>query len=750
MTDAGKNLTADSVEGMVRLSVLLPMPFAGPLDYLYAAPVSEGSIVRVPLGPREVTGVVWPAADTKHRSAPDKSDRTVPVDKLKPVAGRVDMPPLTLDLCRFVDWVAAYTLTSRGRVLRMILSVPAALEPPPVQRIFAPGRERPARLTPARARVLDAIAAQGPLSARAAAEAAGVSESVVRGLAKAGALTMREVSADAPYPLPDPTRPGPALSDEQAAAAAAVCGTVRAGEYAVFLLDGVTGSGKTEVYFEAVAAALSRDDEAQILVLVPEIALTSQWLDRFEARFGARPVVWHSDVGQAARRRAWAATARGNARVIVGARSALFLPFRKLGLIVVDEEHDPSFKQEDGVLYHARDMAVLRASLGGCPIVLASATPSLETAVNADAGRYRRLRLTARHGGAALPDIRAVDMRRDPPPPGRWIAPPLEADMRDTLARGEQVMLFLNRRGYAPLTLCRTCGHRLECPHCSAWMVEHRFQRRMQCHHCGHSGPVPPACPSCGAEDSLVACGPGVERLFEEVGARFPEARIAVMTSDTLDHPSETARFVADIAAGNVDIVIGTQIVTKGYHFPQLTLVGVIDADLGLRGGDLRAGERTYQQLTQVAGRAGRAARPGRVFLQTYDPAHPVVDALVKGDGARFMALEEDGRRRHAMPPFGRLVALILSGREESAVIETGRRLAATAPSGQTPGSEAVQVLGPAPAPLARLRGYYRVRLLLHQRGLGRVQALMRDWLKRSEPVKGVTVKVDIDPYSFL
>lgn len=724
-----------------RVRVLLPLPLAGPLDY--AVPdfllgrLEAGSIVRVPLSGRSATGVVWPGR---------ASGKKLPLKKLKPVEDIVDVPAFHGDLIRFVDWVAAYTLSSQGAVLRMCLSVPAALQDVPVKRHYAALDALPPglRLTPTRQAVLDVLSDGKPRMAPEVAELAGVSDGVVRSLAQAGALAALDIPVDLPYPPPDTRLQGPSLSAEQDAAATAIREAVWEGGFKPFLLDGITGSGKTEVYFEGLVEALA-EPGTQVLVLVPEIALTSQWLDRFETRFGVAPVVWHSDVGQAERRRAWRAVASGDARVVVGARSALFLPFKNLAFITVDEEHDPSFKQEEGVLYHARDMAVLRAKLAECPVVLASATPSLETLVNADDGKYAVLKLRERHGVAVLPEMKAVDMRAEPPEAGTWLSPVLVRDVEKTLASGEQAMLFLNRRGYAPLTLCRTCGHRIECPSCSAWLVEHRFRQELQCHHCGHHEPIPDACPSCDSKDSLVACGPGVERLFEEVNHRFPSARTAVMTSDTMLSPTQMAQMVGQIAAGAIDIVIGTQIVTKGYHFPNLTLVGVVDADLGLRGGDLRAGERTYQQLVQVAGRAGRAEKPGQVLLQSYEPEHPVVQALLSGDGETFMAAEKAARRQFHMPPFGKLVAIIISGPDMREALDVGRRLAQAAPV--EPG---LDIVGPAPAPLARIRGQFRFRMLVHARKEVKIQSVIRAWVSSIGKVSGVKVKVDIDPYSFV
>ncbi len=480
-------------------------------------------------------------------------------------------------------------------------------------------------------------------------------------------------------------------------------------------------------------------------VLLPEIALTLQWLDRFEARFGVPPTLWHSELRPPQRRRNWRAIADGRARVVVGARSTLFLPFEDLGLIVVDEEHDRAFKQEDGVIYHARDMAVARASLGDIPIVLASATPSLESLVNAERGRYETHRLRERIGKAELPDIQAIDMRASPPLRGEWLSPDLIDAVSAAIESNSQALLFLNRRGYAPLTLCRACGHRLECGQCSAWLVEHRFQGRLQCHHCGFATRLPKECPECGAEDRFAACGPGVERLLEEVQVHWPDARPLVVTSDTVYKPSLVAEAMRRIREQEVDLIIGTQIIAKGHHFPALTLVGVVDADLGLTGGDLRAAELTFQLLSQVAGRAGRAEKPGKALLQTHMPEHPVMQAMVTGDRDSFMAREQEHRRWQGLPPFGRLVAVIVSGRDEAAVLDVAQALGRTAPHGPD-----MTVLGPAPAPLSLLRGRFRYRLLLRARRGVNTSAVARTWLAQVQIPTQVRVAVDIDPYSFL
>jgi len=733
-----------------RISVLIPLPLVGTYDYLAPddPPLPPGAVVRVPLGGREVLGVVW----DRDSEAEGNAER-VPAERLKWVQARYQTPPILEVQRRFVDWVAGYTLAPPGAVLRMALSVPKALDPPrPVTgyRLGAGAEEILAGIkpTPARKKIV-AVLADGPSRPLTdLARAAGVGASAIKGLAKAGVLETVELPPPAAFEAPRPESAGPLLSPDQGAAAAALRAAHEAPRFEVTLLDGVTGSGKTEVYLEAVAAALERG--RQVLVLLPEIALSAQWLERFAARFGAAPAVWHSELTAAQRRATWRAVAFGEARVVVGARSALFLPFADLGLIVIDEEHDAAFKQEDGVIYHARDMAVVRARLGQIPIVLVSATPSLETVTNVKAGRYRRLHLPNRHGGARLPEVTLVDLRQDKPVRVEgigqsWLSPSLRQAIVETLAADEQVLLFLNRRGYAPLTLCRTCGHRMECPHCTAWLVEHRLAGRLQCHHCGFETRLPERCPACQAEAALAACGPGVERLAEEVAALYPAARTAVMASDTLTGPSAAAALLGAVAARQVDLLIGTQIVAKGHHFPWLTLVGVVDGDLGLAGGDLRATERTFQLLHQVAGRAGRAERPGRALVQTYDPEHPVMQALATSDRDRFLETEAENRRAAGMPPFSRLAALILSCRDEGLLDRACGALARAAPRGAH-----LEVLGPAPAPLAVLRRQHRRRFLLRAARSRALQQIIAAWLGRVDLPAAVRLRIDIDPYSFL
>ena len=728
-----------------RVSVLLPLPLPGASGGAYdykADPdwgLARGDVVEVPLGKRRVPGIVLGPGGLEAEPIAE--------ERLKAVVRRFATPPVPDAVLRLVDWTAAWTLSARGSVARMAISVPAALEPstPVLLHVAAPEEawEHCARLTPARRRVLTVLTEGPGLEPRDLAREAGVGPAVLKAMADAGMIETHALAPPSPFGAPNPDLPGRSLSEEQRHAADHLSQAVRSKSFSVTALDGITGSGKTEVYFEAIAEALRAGRQA--LVLLPEIALSSQWLGRFAERFGVEPAVWHSDLKPRIRRETWRAVAEGKVGVLVGARSALFLPFPDLGLIVVDEEHDGAYKQEDGVAYHARDMAVVRGRLGAHPVALVSATPSLETVENVKRGRYQAVHLTARPGSATLPEVNLLDLRRFPPERGRFLAPPLVKAAEAALAAGEQVLLFLNRRGYAPLTLCRMCGERLECPNCTAWLVEHRLLGRLQCHHCGFSGRKPEKCRHCEAEDSFVASGPGVERLAEEVLFRFPDARFQVASSDTLIGPDQAAEFVRSVRAGEVDVIIGTQVVAKGHDFPNLTLVGVVDGDLGLAGGDLRASERTFQLLHQVSGRAGRAEKPGRVLIQTHAPEAPVMQALAKGDRDGFMAEESRAREAAGMPPFGRLAGIVVSAPDGARADEVARMLARNAPR-----LEGVDILGPAPAPLALLRGRHRRRLLVKARREVNVQKILSDWLAPLKLPNAVRVSVDIDPYSFL
>ena len=724
---------------MAKRVVDVLVPVALDRAYSYRVPetlsLAPGDIVSVPLGARDATGVVW-ADNPKPNPRLD--------NRLKDVDEKLDLPPLKDELRGFVEWVANYTVSSRGMVLRMCLRMGEHL-PPERERVGVRlAGAPPQRKTAARERVL-ALLADGLVRGKAeAAREAGVSTGVIDGLIDEGTLETVVLPAEPVAERPDPDFAATEFTGGQQAAAAELKATIAEGGYSVTLLDGVTGSGKTEVYFEAVADMIRAG--RQNLILMPEIALTAQFLDRFAARFGVRPAEWHSELSPRKRARTWRSVAEGDVAVVVGARSALFLPYADLGLIVVDEEHDQAYKQEDGVHYHARDMAVVRGHIAQIPVVLASATPSLETEVNARRGRYRRLALPERFGGQRMPSVEAIDLRQERPPPGRFIAPTLAGAVKTAIERGEQALFFLNRRGYAPLTLCRACGFRFACPNCDAWLVDHRFRKQLVCHHCGFGLPHPAECPKCAVVNSFVAIGPGVERLEEEVRELFPQARLLVLSSDLVATVERLREELDDMAAGRFDIVIGTQLVAKGHHFPKLNLVGVVDADLGLSNGDPRAAERTFQLLHQVVGRAGRDAGVGRGYLQTHQPEHPVMRALIAQDREAFYDAEIAARERTHYPPFGRLASLVVSGEDKHETQSFARALARAAPLDET-----VRILGPAEAPLALIRGRHRLRLLIKAPRTYDLSAYVREWLAEGPKPKGsLKLDIDIDPQSFL
>jgi primosomal protein N' (replication factor Y) (superfamily II helicase) len=713
--------------------VLLPLAIDGP--YSYRVPdgmvLAPGDYVQVPLGPREYIGVVWERRDTFGTNL-----------KLRDVSQKFEMTPMTAMHRKFIQWLSAYYLEPMGAVLRMVLRVPSAFEPERQRMAYVLGDVQPTKLTPQRARILE-IAREGfAMSSAELAQATGVGQSVVKALAAMGALKVSPVPAHAAFPELRLNAATKTLSAAQRQAAAKLRASIASRQHKVTLLDGVTGSGKTEVYFEAMAAALAGG--GQVLLLLPEIALTGGFLARVEQRFGCEPAGWHSDLRPRERERVWRGVAEGRARIVVGARSALFLPWKNLQLIVVDEEHEGAYKQSDGVTYHARDMAVLYGTLGKFCVVLASATPSLESMVNVDRQKYDVVKLDDRHGRPELPEIKLLDMRVERLPATQWLSEPMIAEVKRTLESGDQALLFLNRRGYAPLTLCRACGYRVDCPHCAASLVEHRFRGILMCHHCGHQQPNPKACPKCGSEEKMVPVGPGVERLAEEVQQLFPEARMTILSSD-LARGQVLRDVIREVEDGTHNLVIGTQLVAKGHHFPHLTFVGVIDADLALESSDPRAGERTWAMLAQVAGRAGRGEKPGRALVQTYAPDHPLMKALTKGDREAYFAQEKIIRESAKLPPYGRLAAIILSGNDASEVERFSRNLAQIIPP-----TDDIEVLGPAQAPIAIIRGRHRWRFLVKAGREKDIQGFLRKWLGEVKPKGSLSLQIDVDPYGFL
>lgn len=734
------DMSAESEALPATSPVLLPVALDQTYDYLARPGVdlAPGAFILVPFGPQTRIGVVWDRVV-------GLSDKPVNVKKLKMVVERIDVPPLPQLSMRFAEWIAKYTLSPLGMVLRMMMGAQAAFEPqkPRTGVRAAEGAHLPPRMTPARLKAME-TAGDGLIRAKSALAAeAGVSSGVVDGLVQAG-LLVEVLIPERSYRAPNPDFAATTFGEHQIPAVETLRAAVDGRNFSVTLLDGVTGSGKTEVYFEAVARTLAQG--RQVVIMLPEIALTSQFMDRFTRRFGAAPVEWHSALSGPERGRIWRAAATGGARVVVGARSALFLPYENLGLIIVDEEHDPGFKQDDRVHYQARDMAVVRGNLGRIPVILASATPSIESHVNARTAKYRHIVLPGRFSGVEMPEVSAIDLRRHPPDRGRWLSPPLVQAMVEARGRGQQSLLYLNRRGYAPLTLCNKCGHRFECPQCTAWLVEHRFKKRLNCHHCGFMLPIPEKCPKCAEPDCMVACGPGIERIAEEVAERFPDARLALLSSDLIPGLIEMREMIHRIEKGEIDIIIGTQIVAKGHNFPDLNLVGIVDGDLGLGQADPRAAERSFQLMHQVTGRAGRALAKGRGFVQTHMPEHPVMQAIISGDRDAFIESEIRQRQLGMLPPYGRLAALIVTAREKDMAERYAREIARRAPA-----AERIEVLGPAEAPIFVVRGRFRWRLLVKAPRELDIQGYLRAWLAEMPEIKGdLRLSVDVDPYSFM
>ena len=720
-----------------RINVLLPIPVSQYYEYLNEdLSLRIGDLVEVPFGKRYLPAVVIGSVEGQ-----------VEVSKLKRVLSKYDLPRISEEMMNFVVWVSAYNMVSAGSVLKMVLSAPQALLPPRRIKAFVNAfdmQKQGVKLTPGRKRVLDYLADNKTRTVQEIIEFARVTPAIIRGLQRSGLIDSVAITEKNLIETHKTKKViTPVFNLEQGKAVSKLLNSLREQTFNVSLIDGVTGAGKTEVYFEAISEVLKK--EKQVLILLPEIALSQPFLTRFETRFGFRPGQWHSDLSGKIRNQTWRAVFEGEVSVVVGARSALFLPFSKLGLIVVDEEHETGFKQADGVKYQCRDMAVARARAGQFSAVLVSATPSLETLINFEQGRYNRIPLKSRYGAADLPEVKAIDLGKSNLIKGQWITKRLVDEISETLERKEQTILFLNRRGYAPLNLCRACGHRLECPNCSAWLVEHKSISRLQCHHCDYAITMPSSCFKCGAIDSFHAVGPGVERLEEEVRFRFPSARISVASSDTLSGPVRLGEFIKAVQDSKIDIIIGTQVVAKGHHFPLVTCVGVIDADLGLAGGDLRAGERTYQLLHQVAGRSGRESRPGKVFLQTSQPDHPLIKALLSWDRDGFLEEEKRGRRDAGMPPFGKLAAVILSAKDPRIVDDLASVIAASAPY-----NSGVQILGPAIAPIAILRGRHRRRFLVKCSKNINIQKILKSWLRNIKVPSNAKVDIDIDPYNFM
>ena len=728
------------------VKVLIPNVANAGYDYRLTAPADLGTFVRVNVMRRPYIGVVYGIGDSG--LAPEK------------IRDTTDVFPwhLSVSDLQWIQKMSDWTLMTPGAVLRLIVNVPDAFSPPRTEQLYGYDFESNVRMTDARQSVADAFASNDnePMSASDIQNIAHVSAAVVKTMINRGVLIPRDTRTrdanDFNYKYQDMGTVQ--LNTEQSAAAAEIAAAIDHGGYSAFVLDGITGSGKTQVYFDAAWRAYSHGKS--VLLMMPEIALTAQFISRYEHRFGAPPVVWHSNLTAARRRAIWRGVLTGKIRMVVGTRSALFLPWQDLGLIVVDEEHDTSYKQEDMGNYHARDMAVLRAKISGFPIVLTSATPSAETLQNVADGKYRCLKLTARFGGATVPTIETIDMRANRPlpynlpsdddaaaPQNGYLSPNLCNAIQETLNAGRQTMLFINRRGFAPIVQCKKCGWVAQCPDCSVGMTYHKHMGKLLCHMCGRMAPMPTKCPNCG--DNVSCRGAGLEKIQEEVSIKFPSARTALVSSDTIISRQALERIVHKMENGETDIVIGTQILAKGHHFPNLTLVGVVDADMGLFGTDFRAAEHTFQQLFQVAGRAGRGDAPGRVLLQTYQPENPVLTAICNGNRDAFMASDMAARRAAKMPPYGQLIAVIIESQRETVLKKFCADLSAAAPT-----AAGVKIMGPIAAQIYQVRNWYRMRFLVAGDARAKLQPLVRHWIDKVRTPSNVRVKLDVNPQNFM
>lgn len=728
------------------VKVLLPNVINNGYDYRLTESADIGDYVRVTVMMRQYVGVIVGVGDSNLEKS-----------KIKPIIEKCKIPPMSRT---DIDWIykmSSWTLMAPGAVLRLVINVPDAFDAPKYEQLYTFNFAHESKITENQQRVMDAFQSNDndAMSANDIMNIAHVSNAVIKTMIRNNVLVASDVrdknEKDFVYEYHDAGNI--TLNAEQRDAATELANALGKNEFSVYLLDGITGSGKTQVYFDAALRAYNAGKS--VLLMMPEIALTAQFMDRFSQRFGNPPVVWHSNLTAARRRNIWRGVARGDIRMVVGTRSALFLPWQNLGLIVVDEEHDTSYKQEDMGNYHARDMAILRAKIAGFPIVLASATPAIETLHNVALGKYKRIRLNSRFGGAQLPTISTIDMRANRPEPYKIVAgedaeerpgnlsPELCEKIAETLNNHNQVMLFINRRGFAPIVQCKGCGWVSECPDCSMSMNYHKHLNKLVCHMCGKMSPMPAKCPKCGNAVSMR--GAGLEKIEEEISVKFPSARTALVSSDTIMSRESLERLVKKMEAGEIDIIIGTQILAKGHHFPNLTLVGVVDADMGLFGTDFRAGEHTFQQLFQVAGRAGRGSQPGHVLLQTYQPEHPVIRAICAGNRDEFMGGDMESRRAAKMPPFGQLIAVIVESTNEATLKKYCEQLSNAAP--QLNGGK---IMGPIPAQIYQIRNWYRMRFLTSGDARANLQPIVRNWIDRVKQPTNVRIKIDVNPQNFM
>tara|TARA_B100000686_G_scaffold265830_1_gene280398 strand:+ start:10621 stop:12753 length:2133 start_codon:yes stop_codon:yes gene_type:complete len=710
---------------------LLLNPGKGIFDYIVDKRILIGQIVYVPLRNKYYYGIVI-----------GKGSNKLDAKKLKPISEIKNVPPISIELLNFCHWLSEWCMYDISLVTRMIIPSFNFLKSVKNKLVLFHNEKNINSMTNLGHKTFKYIKEKPGLTISDYCKELNISKVVIKKLIKDGNILSKESPFNQNDDLKIKFYKNNNLNQYQLKAVEKV--QELKSKSSIFLLDGVTGSGKTEVYISIIRKELSIGKQS--LILLPEIALTNQLLEKFEERFGVKPIVWHSELSLKDRHKNWLQVLNGNAPIVIGARSSLFLPFKSLSCIIVDEEHDASYKQDDGVIYNARDMAVVRGQKAAAIVILSSATPSLESLNNAKLGKYIRLNLPERFGNSTMPSIKLIDMRKIKTKSGKWISDIAVKAIDKSIKSKEQVLLFLNRRGYSPLTICKSCGFRFQCAHCSAWLVNHKKDNKMICHFCGYSENIINNCGQCGADDSFISCGPGVERLAEEIKILFPKVKLQILTSDTFTKKLEKS-FLNKIITGEINIIIGTQLVAKGHHFPHLNTVVAIDADLGLSGSDLRASEKTFQLLTQLSGRAGRESDSGIAYIQTYDPNHEVMQAILSGDKNNFLEAESKARNSRKLPPYGRLAALIIQSKNFNDLNMFLKLMSRNIPRIK---NLRIDVLGPVPAPIPKLRDWHRYRYLIKSELGVRLQPYIKKWLSKIKVNRAIRIKIDIDPYNFM
>ncbi len=694
--------------------------------------IQIGDIVLVSLGNKNMYGIVSEIVDTIDFDA----------SKLKFIIEKVqDIPSLSENLLLFLQKLSNYYVCNFGNVLKLAINV-AGFDFNKVEHLVGlnPLFNKKITINKGRANIIEALANKDYLEKKYLANIAGVSIGVINTLIKENFLELKTQSLYSNFQQNLYYQPLE-LSCDQQKISQDILNFYQDKKFAfcVSLLQGVPGAGKTEVYFEVLTQVLKQNK--QVLIMLPEIALSTQIMQRFEERFNVKPYVWHSGITKQVKKDAWVNAGTGNLKVIIGARSSLFLPFKNLGLIIVDEEHDSSYKQEEGVIYNARDMAVMRAKLHNIPIMLASATPSLESLHNAQKNKYQLFKLQGRFNKHQMPQFKVVDMREEALAKGHYVSKVFEKQIQENLNAKEQSLIFINKRGYCNTSLCKSCGEKVLCVNCDIPLVEHRQKNSLLCHYCGYSIAITKVCSSC--EGEVISFGFGIEKIFEEVQDKFKDAKIALLSSDTLTTHNKAVEMLEDINNNKYDILIGTQIISKGYHFPNLTFVGILDGDY-MYNLDLKSSEKSWQLLYQVSGRSGRGEKAGKVAIQTYNPNSSLIESLVSQNYENFIQNELNNRQNLNFPPFGKLAGVIVSSKNKVDLENYCKYLQQISPHS----SNQYSILGPIDAPIAFLRGFYRKRFLVKTNINVNIQKLLKHWIDNNN-LYNIKLQIDVDPINF-